>query len=295
MAGLQIADRMTSVVLQSNYSIGGGGGDADTFHKAIHPLLYRPTPLRVVCSITHGARVESIVPSTTGTQSLAGGASFRLIAALPGALANGGYSTTSRTPGIEIAEFDYLTETTEPMTTYFVAVSNWLPARQIEPLDAEGNALKAVEQTNHGAYQVRTVEGTPDRVAQWRVRSAPHHATVVFDLPTLPGPLPQNGQVDNLFLLKMPHISFEYEYQLREFIWQAAQLQDTYSFSSNPAFPPGFFPLELRDATVLDALEIYQRYFPDEPQVKIDPATLSMKLESPPMDNWWIRLIKRIL
>ena len=106
----------------------------------------------------------------------------------------------------------------------------------------------------------------------------------------LPGLAPAGQPVQNLFDVTVPRATFQYEYQLRDFIGQVTEMKFVYP-PGGDSMPTNLFPLAVTNATAAELMLFYQGHLTNSLRITVDESRQQIRCEPTPLEKVkrWVR------
>ena len=148
-------------------------------------------------------------------------------------------------------------------------------AFEIEYLDINGKKLETAGGGSGGGQIIQSVRGQLADIHKIRVRKYRTGHRVIIQLPRLPGLPPENQKVDNLFLVRVPILKFNRQYEQEEYLRKMTQLGLPYIPSTNTAAM--IYPRWLTNATTLQVLNDYAHMMGVQGQLYVNQEKLQIE------------------
>jgi hypothetical protein len=111
-----------------------------------------------------------------------------------------------------------------------------------------------------GGYHFLTIISQPlEKIALIRAKYRTNHYRIIVHLPYIPGLPEQNANIDNIFDVYIPYVSFNNRQEMETFLRNTLQLNQSISTGTprQKSIEDVKFPLEFRDTTLRDIAKVY--------------------------------------
>jgi len=162
----------------------------------------------------------------------------------------------------------------------FVGVpSTSFHAIDFEFLDKEGKPLSTGGGGSSGAHIIKNLEASAAEVKKIRVTKHLEAHRFVFSLPRLPGVLPGNEKMGNLFAVRIPFVAFREHYEQVNFLQRITQLDAGNALYNN--IQPGSYPRTFTNTTPAEILADYARLLNVKGELYVNQETLKIEERKP--------------
>lgn len=150
-------------------------------------------------------------------------------------------------------------------------------AIQCELLDAQGKEFPGRGGGTAGGFRMTALEGRVEDVQWVRFTVYTNHHRVVLRIPPVPK-LPSGQSVANLFEVPIPLVTFNRQYELRDYIGSITQMKFQYP-SLGDNMPTNLFPMTVTNTTPAELLTLYRRNITNTMTVVVDQKKQEIRLE----------------
>lgn len=257
---IKLLDSRTHKPVNNGYSSSGIRIDDRSTHRfTIDISLWHRAPVDLVFDVSFGpSRTFEFLPQA-GEGFKADNFECRLVSALEG-IDPGFLDSMLSYDGKEIHEFRKSTSEDKGLCFFFACqpTANQMPVT-FECLDENGKVLFNNGSSSSGNVHDIIMKQPLEEIAAIRAKYRPHRCRIIFHLPFIPGLPEKNSNIEDLFDVYVPCISFKDFDYLDRFLRQTLQLNFSYRTGQKPAdsIQNMTFPKDFKDVSIRDIAIIY--------------------------------------
>jgi hypothetical protein len=281
---VDVLDARTLRSLCNGYSYGVRNGLANVEADV---ELWHSTPVLLVLDIAHGPVDEIRVRPEVGAVVEHAWGVLHLVAAVEGESRSWGTSS-DRNGTTHNIRFDPDIDRAKTVFAFLgIPRANPVPV-EFQFLGREGKRLQGAGGGSSGGLKIVSAQARRDEVAHLLARRYTQFKRLIISLPEIPGLPEDNGAVQNLFDVLIPHLLVRRQDDLQKILGKVVQMDVTTGSMASP--PPLSFPRFYTNATARDLLADLKRLHIKGTVLEVDPENHVIRTEPPAWRRWLARI-----
>jgi len=280
---------------RTHVSLTSGGSYQEIKHGykySTSPYLWHEAPVELIVDVGTGPLEEEEIPVQVGASFTIASCRYQLLHGADDAnLSSYGSGSSGKKVHVEFhsSSGGQPQRRKECLLIFHATQYPVHNAFEIEYLDSNGKKLETAGGSSGGGQIIQNVRAQLADIHKIRVRKYRTGHRVIIHLPRLPGLPPENRQVDNLFLVRVPILKFSRQYEQEEYLRRMTQLGLPYIPYTNTAAM--IYPRWLTNATTLQVLDDYAHMMGVQGQLYVNQETLQIENGQRP---WLMKLREKI-